>query len=62
MKSEQALLPLVTERQVQDKVRSEGKAFERLKAELASAFAAPERTYQALTAEEVIARNLFRSI
>jgi len=45
MKSEQTLLPLVTERQVQDKVRSEGKAFERLKAELASAFAAPERTY-----------------
>jgi|GEM_PF-3423640 len=40
MKSDQTFLPLVIERQVQGKVRSEGKAFERLKAELARAFAA----------------------
>ena len=31
--------------------------FERLKAELTSAFAAPEASYQPLTAADVIARN-----
>ena len=40
-----------------DKERVEAEAFERLKAELAYAFAAPEETYKPLTAAEVIARN-----
>ena len=40
-----------------DKERAEAEAFGRLKAELAHAFAAPEETYQSLTAAEVIARN-----
>lgn len=40
-----------------DKARVEKEAFERLKAELAHAYAAPESSYQALTAAEVIARN-----
>ena len=40
-----------------DKERAEGEAFDRLKAELTHAFAAPENTYQPLTAAEVIARN-----
>ncbi|PZU24015.1 MAG: addiction module antitoxin [Stenotrophomonas sp.] len=40
-----------------DKERTEAEAFERLKAELAHAFAAPESSYQPLTAAEVIARN-----
>jgi antitoxin ParD1/3/4 len=40
-----------------DKERAEKKALERLKAELAHAFAAPESSYSALTAAEVIARN-----
>jgi putative addiction module CopG family antidote len=40
-----------------DKDRAEQLAFERLKTELAHAFAAPESSYQALTAAEVIARN-----
>ena len=40
-----------------DKERVEQEAFERLKAELARAFAAPEASYQRLTAAEVIARN-----
>ncbi|WP_246529520.1 ribbon-helix-helix domain-containing protein [Microvirga zambiensis] len=40
-----------------DKERVEQEAFERLKAELARAFAAPEASYQALTAADVIARN-----
>lgn len=40
-----------------DKERTETEAFERLKAELAHAFAAPESSYQPLTAAEVIARN-----
>lgn len=40
-----------------DKERVEAKAFERLKAELTQAFAAPEETYRPLTAAEVIARN-----
>jgi putative addiction module CopG family antidote len=40
-----------------DRERAEQKAFDRLKAELAHAFAAPESTYKPLTAAEVIARN-----
>ncbi|QRM35630.1 transcriptional regulator [Microvirga sp. VF16] len=40
-----------------DKERVEQEAFERLKAELARAFAAPEASYQPLTAAEVITRN-----
>lgn len=40
-----------------DKERAENERFDRLKAELAHAFAAPESTYEPLTAAEVIARN-----
>lgn len=40
-----------------DKERADQAAFEQLKAELAQAFAAPESTYQPLTAAEVMARN-----
>jgi antitoxin ParD1/3/4 len=40
-----------------DKERAESEAFNRLKAELTHAFAAPEETYKPLTAAEVIARN-----
>jgi len=40
-----------------DKERAEQEAFERLKAELTHAFAAPESAYHPLTAAEVIARN-----
>jgi antitoxin ParD1/3/4 len=40
-----------------DKERVEREAFERLKAELQHAFAAPDASYQALSAAEVIARN-----
>ena len=40
-----------------DKERVEREAFERLKAELDKAFAAPEESYVPLTAAEVIARN-----
>ena len=40
-----------------DKERAEQEAFNRLKAELTHAFAAPEDTYQQLSAAEVIARN-----
>lgn len=40
-----------------DKARAEQEAFERLKAELAHAFAAPESAYRPLSAAEVIARN-----
>lgn len=40
-----------------DKGRREQEAFDRLKAELTQAFAAPEESYVALTAAEVIARN-----
>lgn len=42
-----------------DKERVEREAFDRLKAELAQAFAAPESSYQLLTAADVIARNRF---
>lgn len=41
----------------QDKARQEAAAFERLKGELTRAFAAPETSYRALTAADVIARN-----
>ena len=40
-----------------DKERAEQEAFNRLRAELTHAFAAPEETYQPLTAAEVMARN-----
>ena len=40
-----------------DKERAEQEAFSRLKVELTHAFAAPESSYQPLTASEVIARN-----
>lgn len=39
-----------------DKARSEQEAFDRLKAELEHAFAAPDDTYHALTAADAIAR------
>jgi antitoxin ParD1/3/4 len=40
-----------------DKERAEREAFNRLKAELRHAFAAPEPSYRPLTLAEVIARN-----
>ena len=40
-----------------DRERVEREAFERLKAELTVAFAAPEASYETLTAADVIARN-----
>lgn len=40
-----------------DKERAEREVFDRLKAELGRAFAAPEESYKSLTAAEVIARN-----
>lgn len=40
-----------------DKARKERELFERLRTELTHAFAAPEASYQTLTAAEVIARN-----
>ena len=40
-----------------DKERQETEMFDRLKAELTHAFAAPESSYQPLTAADVIARN-----
>ena len=43
-----------------DKDRAEREVFERLKAELGVAFAAPDDTYDALTANEVITRNRLR--
>lgn len=40
-----------------DRERVEKEAFDRLKTELAHAFAAPESSYEPLTAAQVIARN-----
>jgi antitoxin ParD1/3/4 len=40
-----------------DKERAEHEGFDRLKAELQLAFAAPDSAFQPLTAAEVIARN-----
>ena len=40
-----------------DSERVAKEAFDRLKAELAHAFAAPESSYESLTAAQVIARN-----
>ena len=40
-----------------DMERKEQQAFDRLKAELAQAFAAPESAYRPLTAADVITRN-----
>ena len=44
-----------------DKERSESEAFERLKAELERAFAAPDASYRPLSASDVIARNTTRA-
>jgi len=43
-----------------DKERAELQAFDRLKAELNRAFAAPDSAYTPLTAQDVIARNKAR--
>ena len=43
-----------------DKERAERESFERLKAELARAFAAPDSSYHPLSAAAVIARNRAR--
>ena len=43
-----------------DKERRDAQAFDRLKAELALAFAAPESEYSAVTPDDVIARNKAR--
>ena len=40
-----------------DKARAESETFERLKAELSRAFAAPDSAYRPLDAETLIARN-----
>lgn len=40
-----------------DKERAEQAAFDRLKAELTQAFAAPEASYKPLTAADIIQRN-----
>jgi len=40
-----------------DKERAEAEVFDRLKTELTHAFAAPESSYQPLTAADIIARN-----
>lgn len=40
-----------------DKERAEAEVFDRLKTELTHAFAAPESSYQSLTAADIIARN-----
>lgn len=40
-----------------DKARKEQQAFRRLKAELTHAYAAPETSYQPLTAADIIQRN-----
>jgi antitoxin ParD1/3/4 len=40
-----------------DKARVDQNAFERLRAELTQAYAAPDSSYTSLTAAEVIARN-----
>jgi len=44
-----------------DKERSEREAFDRLKAELDRAFAAPDDTFRVLSAADVISRNRARS-
>ena len=43
-----------------DKERSERETFERLKAELARAFTAPDDSYHPLSAADIIARNRVR--
>lgn len=43
------------------KQQAGGASFERLKAELAKAFAAPDSAYSPLTAEDVIRRNKARA-
>ncbi len=41
----------------EDKRRSEAEAFDRLKAELQAAFAAPDNGFQEVSADDVIKRN-----
>lgn len=43
-----------------DKERSDMQVFERLKSELQSAFAAPDESYIALSADDIIKRNQSR--
>jgi len=43
-----------------DRERAEAEGFERLKAELTAAFAAPETAYEVLDAETIITRNARR--
>jgi Arc/MetJ-type ribon-helix-helix transcriptional regulator len=43
-----------------DMARADREAFDRLKAELTHAFAAPDSAYRPLTADQVIARNARR--
>ena len=43
-----------------DMARADAESFERLKAELTHAFAAPESAYRPLSADEVISRNARR--
>ncbi|TNE42774.1 MAG: addiction module antitoxin [Sphingomonadales bacterium] len=45
----------------QDKSRREDESFQRLKAELTRAFAAPDSSYETLDAEDVIRRNARRA-
>ncbi len=44
-----------------DMARADAESFERLKAELTRAFAAPESAYQPLNADDVIRRNTRRA-
>ena len=44
-----------------EKARRERDAFDRLRAELTQAFAAPENSYASLIAAEVIARNQWQA-
>ena len=44
-----------------DMQRAEREAFERLKAELTHAFAAPDDSYRTLSVEDVLSRNQVRS-
>jgi len=58
----QRLLPATVSEYVRDlirrdKERSEAQAFERLKAELTLAFAAPDSSFHPMTAADIVARN-----
>jgi antitoxin ParD1/3/4 len=45
-----------------DKARADLEKFQRLKAELALAFSAPDNSYGALTMQDIITRNAIRKI